>query len=136
MEIGLFILMLLMYLVPEILKRRKKKEPNKYPDVPWTGMPEGQTQTSGIPGTLAKGMKPPPVPLQVSEGTAGDEGRAGDEGVQDWGIQPMTEGPALADARIGGVELDPAMAGQAIVWAEVIAPPVSMRLARGQRRRF
>jgi hypothetical protein len=136
MEIGLFILMLLMYLVPEILKRRKKKEPYKYPDAPWTGTTEGQNQNSGIPGTLAKGMKPPPVPLQITEGAAGDEGLAGDEGVQDWGIQPMTEVPALADARIGGAALDPAMAGQAIVWAEVIAPPVSMRLARGQRRRF
>lgn len=136
MEIGLFILMLLMYLVPEILKRRKKKEPYKYPDSPWTGMPEGQPQTSGIPGTLAKGMKPPPVPLQIPEGEAGDEGRAGDEGVRDWGVQQLAEAPVLADARIGGAALDPAMAGQAIVWAEVIAPPVSMRLARGQRRRF
>lgn len=128
--------LIVMYVVPEFLKRRKKKQPYQYPDVPPQGFPGESPRPVGIPGSLSRGIKPPPVPLQVTEGVAGDEGKAGDEGDPNWGLQPMQDVPVLAGEITDRASLDPAMAGTAIVWAEVIAPPVALRLARGQRRRF
>ena len=78
MDIGLFIvLMIVVYVVPELLKRLKKKKPYQYPDFPAPMPPTGQYPSPpGIPGELSRGMKPPPMPLYAvqEEGTAGDEG--------------------------------------------------------------
>ena len=64
MDIGLFIvLMIVVYVVPELLKRLKKKKPYQYPDFPAPMPPTGQYPSPpGIPGELSRGMKPPPMP--------------------------------------------------------------------------
>lgn len=127
MDIGLFILvMIVLYVVPELLKRYKKKQPYQYPEFPQTG---DQPENAGTPGTLSQGTKPPQIPAYASE-----KGTPGEAGDLIWAV-PKTD-PALlatetASIQTGAHYLNSQNAMQGIVWAEIIAPPVSLR-----RRRF
>ncbi len=135
MDIGLFIvIMIVMYVVPEILKRLKPKRPHQYPDFP-PALPQGGQGQTGIPGELSRGMKPPILPV-----TPTGEGLPGDEGDPAWELRPefayseMVEysRPDLGDRmRISSQEV-----AQGIIWAEIIAPPVAMRHMRHGIRRI
>ncbi len=132
MDIGLFIvIMIVMYVVPEILKRFKQKKPYQYPEFSPPTPTDGQ-DAAGMPGELSRGMRPPPLPLVGGEGTPGDEGDpAWQKKVDDSGMpRILTELPAL-DRRweLGGV-------AQGLIWAEIIAPPVSLRPIRHGMRRL
>jgi hypothetical protein len=137
MDIGLFIvLMIVVYVVPELLKRMKKKQPYQYPDFPTSQLPTGQYPSApGIPGELSRGMKPPPMPIYAAQ----EEGTAGDEGDPDWGVRM-----AAPVSEIGGRELEdksdwvlgPNQALQGLVWAEIISPPLALRHLRHSRGRF
>ena len=137
MDIGLFIvLMIVVYVVPELLKRLKKKKPYQYPDFPAPTPPTGQYPSPpGIPGELSRGMKPPPMPLYAVQ----EEGTAGDEGDPDWGVKmtaPVNEitGGEIETQSVWG--LDPGQAMQGLVWAEIIAPPLALRHLRQHRGRI
>ena len=106
--------MLLMYVVPEIWKRMKKpKQPYQYPELP--GQQGGAT---GIPGALSKGVRPPELPVE------------------------MTPDPTSASQALAAVpfvdnsypQADLAPVAQGIVWAEIFAPPVAIRLKRNGGR--
>ena len=131
MDIGLLIFfMIVLYVVPELLKRFKTKRTYEYPEFP-TQKPGGPV---GMPGTLSQGMKPPPVPAAA----ALDEGKTGDGGDMAWGTQINI--PLLANlesaSQTGSFELDTRNAMQGVVWAEIIAPPVSLRRRSYGRRRL
>lgn len=136
MDIGLFIvLMIVVYVVPELLKRMKKKNPYQYPDFP-APPPAGHQPTGpGIPGELSRGLKPPPMPLYVMQ----EEGTPGDEGDPDWGVK-MTA--PVSEITGGEIEtksawvFDPRQAALGVVWAEIIAPPLALRPLRRNRGRF
>ena len=131
MDIGLFIVvMLVVYVVPELLKRFKKKRTYQYPEFP----PAGESTGGGVPGTLTQGTKPPPVPVYASE-----EGAPGDEGDPDWAMRQVA--PVLAVADLGNVpagasSVNAQNAMQGIIWAEIIAPPVSLRRKNQTLRRY
>jgi hypothetical protein len=137
MDIGLFIvLMIVVYVVPELLKRLKKKKPYQYPDFPAPPLPTGQYPSApGIPGELSRGMKPPPMPIYAVQ----EEGTAGDEGDPDWGVRM-----AVPISEIGNAEteekyawgLGPSQALQGLVWAEIISPPLALRHMRQNRRSY
>lgn len=128
--VVVLVILLVMYIVPEILKRFKTKKPYQYPEFPATG-PEAGKGTSGIPGELSRGVRPPPLPV------AGGEGTPGDEGDPAWVLQaatPVAE-PHLSVFRAEGTFPDPAGAAAGIVWAEILRPPVALRIrGRGMRR--
>ena len=121
MDIGLFIIiMIVLYVVPEILKRFKKRRPYQYPEFPQ----EREPVEDGMPGSLSQGTKPPPVPYVA------DEGVAGDEGDPSWKVEPVTAistGSELRETQGSSYGLDYRAAMQGIVWAEIIAPPVALR---------
>ena len=131
MDIGLFIvIMIVMYVVPEILKRFKQKKPYQYPEIP-SPVPTNVQDATGMPGELSRGMRPPPLPVIDGEGTPGDEGdptwrmNTDDSGM----TKKLPAAPAL-DQRweLGGV-------AQGLIWAEIVAPPVALRpIRRGMRR--
>ncbi len=131
MDIGLFVvIMIVMYVVPEILKRLKPKKPFQYPEFPSTLPSEGQGSV-GMPGELSQGVKPPPVPLMAGEGMPGDEG--------DPAWVRLVEPVALGNKEIGedcgtgSWKMNEAVRG--FVWAEIIAQPVALRpMRRGMRR--
>ena len=136
MDIGLFIvLMLVVYVVPELLKRLKKKTPYQYPDFPASPPSIPYPTAPGIPGELSRGMKPPPMPLYALQ----DEGTAGDEGDPEWGAKATA---SVSGIGIGEVEektawsLGPNQALQGFVWAEIMAPPLALRQVRHNRGRF
>lgn len=133
MDIGLFIVVLIvMYVIPEIMKRLKPKKPYQYPEFPST-LPSDRQEPLGIPGGLSHGMKPPVFPSLTGEGMPGDEGDPA------WGLHVA---PALADMQgLSGemgesrrVGLSEAALG--VVWAEIISPPVALRPMRQGIRRF
>ena len=131
MDIGLFIvIMIVMYVVPEIMKRFKQKKPYQYPEFP-SPVPTNGQDAAGMPGELSHGMRPPPLPVIDGEGTPGDEGdptwRMNSDDV---GMPKIVAELPVADRRweLCGV-------AQGVVWAEIIAPPVSLRpIRRGIRR--
>jgi hypothetical protein len=130
MDIGLFIIILIvMYVVPEIMKRLKPKKPYQYPEFPST-LPPGPGP-AGIPGNMSKGMKPPPVPAMSGEGLPGDEGDPA------WGLRVQSVLPEVAANAEGPEEKLHLVAGGpalGFVWAEIISPPVSLRkMRRGVR---
>lgn len=134
MDIGLFVVILIvMYVVPEVLKRLKPKKPYQYPEFPST-LPQGGQGPVGMPGELSRGMKPPPVPVMTGEGMPGDEGDPA------WGLH--TEPLFAAMKEFSGGSADEKMqpvaseAAMGFVWAEIIAPPVSVRSMRRGIRRF
>ena len=132
MDIGFFIIILVvMYVVPELLKRFKKKPQYQYPQFP---QPGDRPENAGIPGNLSQGTKPPPVPAFA----ALDEGKTGDGGDMAWGAMAV---PVLANLESAGTQtasfiLDTGSAIQGVVWAEIIAPPVSLRRRNYGRRRL
>ena len=132
MDIGLLVLlMIVVYVVPEILKQMKKKKPYQYPQFP-SPVPQQDpvAQRQGVPGGLAKGMKPPPMPVYLMSG----EGVAGDEGDPEWGKR--SEGSAvleLTDISLDsgtGMQLDTGGVALGFIWSEVLAPPLSLRSSR------
>lgn len=130
MDIGLFIIVLIvMYVIPEIMKRLKPRKPYQYPEFPST-LPQEQVP-AGIPGELSRGMKPPPLVLMNGEGMPGDEGDPM------WGIQAkpvITELGEFTDEREEHFHLGPNEAALGFIWAEIIAKPVALRpLRRGVR---
>lgn len=131
MDIGLFVvLMIVVYVVPELLKRMKRKKPNQYPPIPIPIPPQGQDRPgAGIPGELARGIKP--VFHSVYEMSG--EGMAGDEGDPDWESKESLEVEDVSGPLAVGeltLRFDPAEAAQGVVWAEVLAPPLAMRSNR------
>ena len=137
MDIGLFIvLMIVVYVVPELLKRLKKKKPYQYPDFPAPMPPTGQYPSPpGIPGELSRGMKPPPMPLYAVQ----EEGTAGYEGDPDWGVKMTAPVSEIAGGEIETQSvwrMDPSQAMQGLVWAEIIAPPLALRHLRQHRGRI
>lgn len=130
MDIGLFIVvMIVLYVVPELLKRFKAKPKYKYPEFP--PAPSGDVR---MPGTLSQGMKPPALPGNEMSG----EGMPGDEGDPSWIVRSESALPGergLVGEREAGPAVDPAMAAQGVVWAEILARPVSMRPIRHGTRR-
>ena len=133
MDIGLFILvMIVLYVVPELLKRFKKKKPYQYPEFPQTG---DRPENVGIPGTLSQGMKPPPVPSSAGP----DEGMPGDEGDPSWKARegvPVLSALEPAGVQVGQCSIAAESARQGIVWAEIMAPPVALRRRSYGRRRL
>lgn len=133
MDIGLFIIiMIVMYVVPEILKRLKPKKPYQYPDFP-PALPQGGQGPVGMPGELSRGMKPPPVPEISGEGLPGDEGNPA------WAMREeptMPEVKGLAGDLSLGLPWSAREVAQGIIWAEIIAPPVTMRPMRHGIRRI
>ena len=133
MDIGLFILiMIVLYVVPELLKRFKKKKTYQYPDFPQTG---DRPENVGMPGTLSQGVKPPPVPPISATG----EGMPGDEGDPAWKAQdgvPVLVTLEPVGAQVGYYSIDAEHAMQGIVWAEIMAPPVALRRRSYGRRRI
>jgi hypothetical protein len=137
MDIGLFIvLMIVVYVVPELLKRFKKKKPYQYPNFPSPLPPTGQQPSSpGIPGELSRGMKPPPMPvfaLQEQEGTAGDEGDP------QWEMRMTSPVIGIVESDLNLAHVfcfDARQAAQGVIWAEIIAPPLALRQMRQRMRR-
>jgi len=132
MDIGLFVvIMIIMYVVPEIMKRLKPKKPYQYPEFPPTQQPDAKVPV-GMPGELSRGMKPPPVPVMSGEGMPGDEGDPS------WGLRMESVLPEVKGFTEGPEEKLHWGAGGAalgLVWAEIIAPPVALRpMRRGMRR--
>ena len=132
MDIGLFVvIMIIMYVVPEIMKRLKTKKPYQYPEFPSTQPPGAQVPV-GMPGELSQGMKPPPIPVMSGEGMPGDEGDPS------WGLRMEPVFPEMKGFIEGQEEKLHWEAGGAalgLVWAEIIAPPVALRpMRRGMRR--
>ena len=131
MDIGLFIvIMIVMYVVPEIMKRFKQKKPYRYPEFP-SPVPTNGQDAAGMPGELSHGMRPPLLPVSGGEGTPGDEGDpTWRMNIDDAGMpKNVTELPVVdRQWELGGV-------AQGVVWAEIIAPPVALRpIRRGIRR--
>ena len=128
MDIGLFIvLMIVVYVVPELLKRFKKKKPYQYPNFPLPNPPTGpQPSPPGIPGELSRGMKPPPpMPLYALQG---EEGTAGDEGDPAWEVRMTGPAIGIAESEIYSAPVfcfDAQQAAQGVVWSEIIAPPLA-----------
>ena len=133
MDIGLFIvLMIVIYVVPELLKRFKKKKPYQYPNFPLPNPPTGpQPSPPGIPGELSRGMKPPPpMPLYALQG---EEGTAGDEGDPAWEVRMTGPAIGIAESEIYSAPVfcfDAQQAAQGVVWSEIIAPPLALRHMR------
>ena len=130
MDIGLFIvIMIVMYVVPEIMKRFKQKKPYQYPEFP-SPVPTNGQDAAGMPGELSHGMRPPPLPLTGEEGTPGDEGDpTWRMNTDDSGLTKILPAEPALDKRweLCGV-------AQGFVWAEIIAPPVSLRPIRHRIR--
>lgn len=129
MDIGIFIaLMIVMYVVPELLKRFKAKPKYKYPE-----FPPASPGDVRMPGTLSQGMKP----LALSGDKMSGEGMPGDEGHPSWAVRLESAQPGERGV-VGERDypaLDTSMAAQGVVWAEILARPVSMRpMRRGTRR--
>lgn len=133
MDIGLFIVILIvMYVIPEVMKRLKPKKPYQYPEFPSTLPPDGHGPV-GMPGELSRGIKPPPLQDMTGEGMPGDEGDPA------WKLRteltyPEVKGIAGESGesfRVGASE-----AALGFVWAEIIAPPVALRQTRRLLRRF
>ena len=127
MDVGLFvILMIVLYMVPEILKRSKKKQPYQYPE-----FPSEADAGAGTPGTMSQGTQPPPVPLY-----AGMTEEAGGE------ANPSLDPAAIRSLGLAAsaAEYAPAVSAatltQGVVWAEIIAPPVSRRRRNFGMKRF
>ena len=139
MDIGLFIvLMIVIYVVPELLKRFKKKKPYQYPNFPLPNPPTGpQPSPPGIPGELSRGMKPPPpMPLYALQG---EEGTAGDEGDPAWEVRMTGPAIGIAESEIYSAPVfyfDAQQATQGVVWSEIIAPPLALRQMRRHMRRY
>ena len=137
MDIGLFVvLMIVVYVVPELIKRMKPKKTNQYPQIPFpVPMPGQNYPPSDTPGELSRGIKPPSLSVYEMSG----EGMAGHEGDPDW---QRKEDLAVMDVsgplETGELTLrfDPTAAAQGLVWAEVLAPPLAMRPSRSRMRRF
>lgn len=132
MDIGILIVVLIaMYVIPEILKRIKPKKPYQYPEFPSTS-PSDDQRTAGIPGELSRGIKPPPVPVMSGEGMPGDEGDPF------WKLPKESmslEMKGLAAEKAVEPSWGPTSVALGVVWAEIIAPPVALRpLRRGIRR--
>ena len=108
----LVVLLLLMYVVPEIWKRMKKpKQPYQYPELP--GQQGGAT---GIPGALSKGVRPPELPAEVAAPPV---------------VATLAAVPFVDNSY---PQADLAPVAQGIVWAEIFAPPVAIRLKRNGGR--
>ena len=137
MDIGLLIgLMIVVYVIPEVLKRLKRKKPYEYPQFPEPAPQQAPEQhRTGVPGNLSQGMKPPPVPVYF----VSDEGMAGDEGDPAWGQRPggsvVLELTDIGSDTGTGLQLDPGGSALGFVWAEVLAPPLSLRSSRRSLRR-
>ncbi|HWR28618.1 MAG TPA: hypothetical protein VN631_02190 [Negativicutes bacterium] len=133
MDIGLFvIIMIVMYVIPEIMKRLKPKKPYQYPEFPSTLPPDGNVPV-GMPGELSRGVKPPPVPVMTGEGMPGDEGDPS------WGlhVEPvLPEMKGLTEAPEEKLHWGAGGAAMGLVWAEIIAPPVALRPMRHGIRRL
>lgn len=126
MDIGLFIvIMVIMYVVPEILKRVKPRKKYQYPD-----LPAGGDGPAGMPGQLSQGTKPPPLPIISGEGTRGDEGDPA------WRSPAEPTAVMLSDVSVPGRNWELGPIAQGVVWAELIAPPVSLRMRRQGGRRI
>ena len=133
MDIGLFIVILIvMYVVPEIMKRLKPRKPYQYPEFP-PSLPTDRREAPGIPGELSRGMKPPPLSQTFS-----GEGLPGDEGDPLWvmpGAHIVPEIKKFEEEQAVGLPGIANGAAMGIIWAEIIAPPVTMRPMRlGIRR--
>lgn len=132
MDLGLFlVIMILFYVVPELLKRFKKKRPYQYPEFP----PTDEQAGARMPGSLSQGAKPPPVPVMA----ASAEGTAGDEGDPNWRSENPPAVPASSitkELSVCACCTDARTVMQGIVWAEIIAPPVSLRRKNALLRRF
>ena len=138
MDIGLFIvLMIVVYIVPELLKRFKKKKPYQYPDFPTSNPTPGpQSSPPGIPGELSRGIKPPPMPLYALQG---EEGTAGDEGDPAWEVRMNAPVVGIAESELHIAPVfcfDAQQAAQGVVWSEIIAPPLALRQMRRTMRRY
>ena len=136
MDIGLFIiLMIVVYVVPELLKRFKKKKPYQYPNLPSSLPPTGQPPVPpGIPGELSHGMKPPPVPVIALQ----EEGAAGDEGDPAWERRMTAPVVGIAETELNMAPVfcfDVRQAAQGVIWSEIIAPPLALRQVRQRMRR-
>ena len=130
MDIGIFIvIMIVLYVVPELIKRFKAKPKYKYPEIP--SEPAGDVR---MPGTLSKGRKPPALPGQAMTG----EGMPGDEGDPAWVVRSDSAQPGERGV-VGELEpspvIDTGRAAYGVVWAEIIARPVSLRPMRNGARR-
>ena len=132
MDIGLFIIVLIvMYVVPEIMKRLKPKKPYQYPEFP-SPLPSDRQGPLGIPGEISKGTTPPPVSEMSGEGMPGDEGDP------NWVMheeQIIPEAKGFAGDLLVGLSWGAREAVQGFIWAEIIAPPVSLRPMRHGIRR-
>ena len=130
MDIGLFlVIMIVMYVVPEILKRVKPRKKYQYPDFP-ADLPAGGDGPAGMPGQLSQGTKPPPLPIISEEGTRGDEGDPA------WRSPAEPTAVMLSDVSVPGRNWELGPIAQGVVWAELIAPPVSLRMRRQGGRRI
>ena len=132
MDIGLFVaLMLVVYVVPEILKRMKKRKPYSYPPVPIPSPPEAPNSIPpGIPGELSAGIK---IPGFSTAYPMSGQGSAGDEGDPEW--EQRKELLFIEETRdplcgFGELNISPREAVQGIVWAEIISPPLAKRQSR------
>ena len=132
MDIGLFIIvMIVMYVVPEILKRLKTKKPYKYPEFPQP-LPQGGQGPVSMPGGISRGMKPPPVMEMTGEGMPGDEGDPS------WGVHSQPALPeiiGLAARPEDNIRIGTGDAAMGFIWAEIIAPPVALRQTRRSMRK-
>jgi hypothetical protein len=125
MDSGIIIVLLIaMYVIPEILKRLKPKKPYQYPEFPST-----------LPPTEQGPAKPPSIPVLSGEGMPGDEGDPF------WQIPKAAVSTAVPETKRLSPEsfAEPSWGSQGvamgIIWAEIIAPPVSLRpMRRGVRR--
>jgi hypothetical protein len=127
MDIGIFIvIMIVLYVVPELLKRFKAKPQYKYPEIPSTPTAEG-------PMTDTEFREPMVLP------SISDEGRAGDEGDPSWVVRSASEqvgARGLVGEREASPALDLSLAAQGVMWSEILARPVSMRPMRHGTRRL
>ena len=133
MDIGLFIIiMVVLYVIPELLKRFRKKKPYQYPEFPQAGE---RPENAGMPGALSQGVKPPPVPVYATAGERTPVDDADPYGNTKTGV-PVLVHLEPVGAQTGLYSLSSQGAIQGIVWAEVIAPPVALRRRSYGRRKL
>lgn len=146
------ILMVVFYLVPEILKKRRKPEEYKYPEIPDTVPPPLETRPAPRPAERplppplspreADDVVPPPRPehrpplphMKPVEPTYTPHMRPV-EPTYTPSLPPALAVPAVAEAAPWEGRLDAATVMNGVIFAEILQPPRSRRPLRPRNMR-
>ena len=151
-----FILMILFYLVPELLKRRKKTEEYKYPEIPDqvplpdtkrpidvkpppgmkpAPMPETKPTIKPFPGPDSKPPRLPDSPQPATAVNAATTVPVKHEPKVVAHVAPKADVPlpVISDASPGSAGLDQTAVWNGVVFAEILQPPRAHRPFKQRR---